>query len=176
MSSITAQILLGHAHQNHGGIIPICQMFLSENDRPAWILQNVDVSSSGEPTERIVWIPTVEHMLEDGLLLLAVHGIKSETCIQIMGDTFVSEGTGPLELYKISNEIRNKLYQQCRFLAYPHKIVVTILEGSTVASQVNVLKDYQLDVEVCPVVYSRQYATWAGKTQEFGSLEMKTKD
>ena len=112
----------------------------------------------------------------DGLLLLAVHGIKSETCIQIMGDTFVSEGTGPLELYKISNEIRNKLYQQCRFLAYPHKIVVTILEGSTVASQVNVLKDYQLDVEVCPVVYSRQYATWAGKTQEFGSLEMKTKD
>lgn len=61
-------------------------------------------------------------------------------------------------------------------MAYPHKIVLTILEGSTVASQVNVLKDYQLDVEVCLVVYSRQYATWAGKTQEFGSLEMKTKD
>jgi hypothetical protein len=47
MASFTAQILVGSAHPYNGGIIPTHFLFLSENDRPAWILVPENVDSKG---------------------------------------------------------------------------------------------------------------------------------
>ena len=39
MSSMTAQIAVGHPDMYHGGIRPTHVVWLSENDRPGWILE-----------------------------------------------------------------------------------------------------------------------------------------
>jgi hypothetical protein len=71
MGTYTAQVLIGTPHPNHGGIHPTHQLMLSENSRPAWIL------TSWENTEEEkVWIPTIESMLEDGLLMIAFYLLK----------------------------------------------------------------------------------------------------
>jgi len=61
MATITATMLVGTAHQNHGGIGPTHQLLLSENSRPAWSLHALH---SRRPLA--VWTPTVRDMLEDG--------------------------------------------------------------------------------------------------------------
>ena len=70
MGTFTAQILVGTPDLYHGGIIPTHYLFLSENDRPAWILE--DKSGS----QNVVWVPTIEDILEDALLMIAVHVCK----------------------------------------------------------------------------------------------------
>jgi len=37
MATMTAQILAGEEHPKRGGIKPTQNLFLSENNRPAWI-------------------------------------------------------------------------------------------------------------------------------------------
>jgi len=75
MATMTAQILVGRPHTNHDGINPTHYLFLSENSRPAWVLvsQNIFPKEQRDHS-RITWIPTVENMLEDALLMIALHG------------------------------------------------------------------------------------------------------
>ncbi len=77
MATFTAQILVGSPHPNHGGINPTHSLFLSENSRPAWILVD-PYPDSGPRNSRIVWIPTLENMLEDALLMIAVYVCKDD--------------------------------------------------------------------------------------------------
>jgi|TARA_B100001971_G_C18207592_1_gene548595 hypothetical protein len=48
MGSFTTQILVGSGDSNHGGIYPTHFMYLSENDRPAWILMGQNVFDNAE--------------------------------------------------------------------------------------------------------------------------------
>jgi hypothetical protein len=58
-------MLIGSSHPNHGGIVPTHELHLSENSRPAWLLSPL----GGHRADAIAWIPTVEDILEDGLLM-----------------------------------------------------------------------------------------------------------
>jgi len=79
MSAITAQILVGQAHPNLGGINPTHYLFLSENSRPVWILvpQNLWELESSINEKKVTWIPTVENLLEDALLMIGIHVLKN---------------------------------------------------------------------------------------------------
>ena len=70
MGSFTAQIIVGQAHPNHGGIIPSYYLFLSENSKPAWLLMSENITSNKD--KQITWFPTVENMLQDALLMISV--------------------------------------------------------------------------------------------------------
>ena len=78
MATLTAQILVGSAHPNHDGINPTHYVFLWENDRPAWILVHQNIFKEREENVgRITWIPTIENILEDALLMIAIHVCKN---------------------------------------------------------------------------------------------------
>ena len=165
MGTITATMLVGTAHQNHGGIGPTHQLLLSENSRPAWSLHALH---SRRPLA--VWIPTVRDMLEDGLLMVGLLVLKDAELIAAAGG-FQREYNERAELYDdISEADRRRLYERCRLIGPKAKLVVTVLYGSSIAGQLGVLAKYRFGVEVCTSVYCREYSVWAQGVQESGSL------
>jgi hypothetical protein len=172
MATLTAQILIGSPHPNHDGIIPTHYLFLSENDRPAWILVGQNVFDEDD-TERHkkVWIPTLEDTLEDAILMIAVHVMKDPAVIE--------QATGyddrieweRVELYSDITELhRRRLHQTCRTLTDFPKLVVSAFQGSLIETQLPVLREYAMDVEVCPVSYARLRSAWTSEMKEWGSL------
>jgi len=165
MATITATILVGTAHQNHGGIAPTHQLLLSENSRPSWTLHALH---SRQPLA--VWIPTVEDMLEDGLLLVGLLALRNAELVAA-ATGFRREYDERAEMYDDISEVeRRRLYERCRTIGPAAKLVITVLAGSSIAGQLGVLAKYRLGVEVCPSVYRREYSPWAEGVQENGSL------
>ncbi|KYO66961.1 hypothetical protein [Thermovenabulum gondwanense] len=170
MGSFTCEILVGHSHSNHGGIIPTHVLFLSENDRPAWILNSLNLFSksnnaSNVKTKEIVWIPTIENMLEDALLMLGIYVLKDSSLIDAAKKFFKKDIFGDrLELYEdIEKENLLKLYKMCRNIDIRYKIVITTLDGSSINEKaLKCLLNYSMDVEVCKSIYRREYSEWTG--------------
>lgn len=144
MATITAQILVGEAHVWHGGIINASIIYLYENSRPAWVYKPDD-----RKEENIYWVPTVENMLEDGLLLTAVHIWKNEDIIRTLKAATGKDSLQQLEIYDISKEDRNILYEKCRELDNDRKFIISIFNGSTLIGQVGVLAKYKIGHEIC---------------------------
>jgi len=173
MAALTAHILVGTPHQNHDGINPTHYLFLSENSRPAWILVPENIYNE-EPAKfnKITWIPTLENMLEDALLMIAIHVIKDKELCDLSVEYFrknVSEWT---ELYEdIDEKDLKKLHKKCSELRNRYKLVISVFEGSSIRSNhMKALENYKMDVEVCTATYLRLYSPWNGKTRIEGSL------
>ena len=145
MGTLTANILVGQAHLNHGGINPDYQLFLRENDRPAWIL----TTCFSETQKKIIWIPTVKNMLEDALVMIAVFVIEDEGVIEKIGLSLISHDQ--FQLYDVSEPVRNELYKLAgEALARKNiKLVISVFAGSTIIDQINALGRYKIDMEIC---------------------------
>jgi hypothetical protein len=140
MATDTAYMLVGTAHQNDGGMIPTHELTLSENSRPSWSLYK-----RRGPKPISVWTPTVEDMLEDGLLMAGLLAIGDKSL------TDAAKVVSPkCELYDdILPESRKRLHELCREIPPTNKVTLTVLRGSTILRQLPVLEKYQIDVEVC---------------------------
>jgi hypothetical protein len=154
MAAYTAQIIIGRGHSyDKEGIIPDETLWLSDTgDRPAWILNKKS------------WIPSIENMLEDGLLMAAVHYLKDPELVEMVNMYFTN--VNKANLYDISNEQRQMLYRKNRQLVWG-KLIITVFHNSSILSQVSILENYLMDVEVCLPIYSRNHSGWDG------SLEVK---
>ena len=185
---MTAQIVAGTPHMYHGGIRPIHIAWLSENDHPAWILEEVgqdiyreetsEEQESPPPSEDlIVWIPSApEYILEDGILLLAVRALQDRYMLDAitLGKPELRRltGSGFLDLQKLPSADLADLRETCSRTELGFKLVLSVLGGSSLESQLPVLERYQMQVEVCTVSYSR---IWGGfvapaEAQAHGSL------
>lgn len=172
MGTLTAQILVGSPHPNHGGITPTHYLFLSENSRPAWILTYENIFNAGRRNAgKITWIPTTENMLEDALLMIAVHVSKNHEIIKL-AKGFNDEIDGDqIELYSALHDAQRKqLYLKCQSIPDFPKVVISVFRSSTIENQLRILKQYKMDVEVCRVVYSRLYSSWGNNIRVEGSL------
>ena len=173
MGTFTAQILVGTPHQNHGGITPTHCLFLSENSRPAWVLlpQNIFEPSPNLKNDKITWIPTVENMLEDALLMIAMHVIQDKEITGLAEKVFRNKAPHWVALYDDIDELdRIKLYEKCREIGNRFKIVITVMEESSITGQLKVIEDYKMDVEVCKPSFSRMYSAWQNEVQVKGQL------
>jgi hypothetical protein len=171
MGTMTAQILVGETHPNHGGISPTHYLFLSENSRPAWILVEQNIFGHEHEAQRVVWIPTAENMLEDALLMIAMYVLKDKEILEMAEGFFKNKGRNPLELYDdISKDDLKKLYERCREIEMGCKIVISVFDGSSIRRQVNALEKYKMDAEVCTVKYHREYSVWSNETEVKGTL------
>jgi len=172
MATLTAQIFVGRTHPNHGGINPTHQLFFSENDRPAWILMPENVFGRGSvELDRTVWIPTVEHALEDGLLMVVLHILKDEEVLNLAENHFGNQGVDRAELYQdISKPQLRELHEKCRSVSGDFKIILTTFKDSLLKQQLPVVEKYRMDVEVCAPIYSRLYSRWSNRTKTEGSL------
>ena len=78
-----------------------------------------------------------------------------------------------IELYEdIEKQRLEEMYQKCRAAKLNCKLVITVLEGSTIWRQLAVLNEYQMDVEVCTRTFSRLYSDWTNKFTVHGTLPL----
>ena len=156
MATITAQLLVGEAHTWHGGIMNTATVNLYENSRPAWVYEPVD-----RKEENIYWVPTVENMLEDGLLLTAVHIWRDDDIIRTLKAATGNDSLKQLELYNLSKEDRDILYEKCKALNNCGKVILSVFNGSTLLGQAATLERYQVEHEIClPQAFRQQNYVW----------------
>ena len=171
MATLTAQILIGESHPNKDGLLPTHYLFLSENSRPSWKLVKENYYHGVTKSPKIVWVPTIENMLEDGLLMIAIHVLKNQEIIEMANDYSVKIESKRLELYSdLDEEQRNNLYQNCREFSEFPKLIISVFRSSSIERQLAVLEKYKMDVEVCTPIFSRLYSGWLNETRIEGSL------
>lgn len=173
MATMTAQMLIGQGQQHGGGFEPTHYAFLSENGRAAWILKPENQAETGQagPAKKIVWIPADDNILNDGLLMVAVHVVKDKGVIAGARGSFRNPDLADYQLLpQVHPTARENLYNMCKRLDYRFKIVLTVLSGSSLMSELSVLEDYALDVDVCVTRYSRRYSHMTNETIIRGSL------
>ncbi len=160
MATLTAQILIGDPHPFDDGIIPSHYLFLSENSQPSWKLVKTNIYQvNNDKFPKIGWRPTVENMLEDGLLMVAIHIVKNKEIIKIAKDFSGKIESQYLELYSdLNDKQRDILYQKSRELSVFPKLIISVFRSSTIEKQLAVLEKYKMEVEVCTPTYSRLYS------------------
>ena len=156
MPDITAQILIEDPEGIRGHYTQFSRILLLEGSTPVWISQrerHPDYSM-----RRIVWTATVENMLDDALVMAAVHVLENEQILaSLMG--FLKKGYQGLSLYDdLTQQQREALYAQCKEIFRDQKIIVMVFEDSSVQQCLSTLQDYQMDCQVLmPAYRQRRY-------------------
>ncbi|WP_241243540.1 hypothetical protein [Caldicellulosiruptor changbaiensis] len=179
MGTVTCSVLVGTSHQNHSGIIPEYILNLWENDKPAWVLRKISQRNDFEDDKKnttdstIVWIPTLENMFEDALLMIGIYVIRDKKLVELAEKYFKKDLSKKLMLYgDIDQENLKKLYETCRKITANYKIVVSILDYSSITKEkLRCLQDYSMDVEILKTIYKREFSVWANRQEIRGSLE-----
>lgn len=151
MSTITAQILVGNAHPYHGGIMnPLSTIWLSENSRPALNMQRSRMIEGPRRLDEIIWIPTLENMLEDAFLMIGIHLIQDAQLIALATDFYSDACDKRIDaLYEhFTNDQRLQLYGKTKSLVFP-KLIISVFNGSHIRNQLSVIEQYGMDVEIC---------------------------
>jgi hypothetical protein len=174
MATFTCQIIIGQKQSYDSGIINITHtLYLSENSRPAWILSQTDEFNENKQIQRkITWIPTLENMLEDALVMIGLYIVKDKELIALANQYFKQQNKDFFELYNdISSEDLQELYNQARKIEGSHKIILSVFQGSSILKQLPVLRHYQNDIEVCKSIFTKEYSLWSKEFEEIGELE-----
>lgn len=154
MASMTAQVLIGSPHPFHGGINPTHKIYLSENSRPALILMREDIheENTKDTFDKATWIPTLENMLDDILLMVSYFILKDEYISKELSK-INSKDLRFLEMYEdINEETRLKLYESNKDIINGYKdliLIFSIFKGSSLLSATSKIKDYKIDYELC---------------------------
>lgn len=171
MGNVTAQILIEESHVDSKGINPTHYMFFSEDRIPTWTILSDNIHSTDKEFIKKVWYPTMENTLDDALLMIALYVLEDEAAIELAKLSFKDFSQNSIGLYNdIDKENREKLYEISRNLFSGLKIVITVMEGSSLFDHLKVLKDYKMEIEVCTPIYSRLYYSWYKEQIEKGSL------
>ena len=177
MATLTAQVLIGTSHPNHGGILPTHALMVSENSRAALVLvpfmpHGERPSAADENTPpRIVWIPHPEHIVDDIILLVCIH-VLHEGDVIAKADSIMSglSTADHVDLGDLSPADRAVLSTACRELTSFPKLVVTLLEGSFLRRDIARFGEYTMDIEICTPTYVREYSDWTAATRTAGDL------
>lgn len=171
MASITAAILIGSSPTSNDGIVPTHSLFLSENSRPALILSRLDKDDK-RVEDDVIWIPTIDNLMEDIMLMISINVLKDMD----LKDRFIrlrGKESGQVELASLNQDGLQGLYglnKGCLDSNNNFKIIFSVFDGSTLQRQLAKLKDYSMDIEVCPSSYIRQYQPWQDKIYKKGNL------
>lgn len=105
MATFTAHALVGQSHPNHAGILPTHRLYLSENSRPAWILlpEALSVRDGSAMESKVIWLSTLENMLEDGLLLIAVQALQDPVVTELAAEHFQTAAGSSIDLNRRSS-------------------------------------------------------------------------
>jgi hypothetical protein len=118
MGTKTVQFLVGHSHMYEGGIIPSHQLFLSENGRSAWMLKTLEQMQESKEKEAkpIVWVSTLEYMLEEALVLIMLHVLQDKEACGKARELLGWSKESYMELYAYPEETRKQLYTFVKFV------------------------------------------------------------
>lgn len=170
MATNTAQILIGKSHPYDGGITNITHiLYLSENSIPAWRLTHSHkISTENE----CVWIPILGHMLEDALLMIGLYVIQDKDLLESYNSFQTKKGTNRLSLNEdFKEEELNVLRRITKKVKFDGKLMISVFNGSSILRQLPVLKNYQMNVEVCVSQYVKELSIWTNQREEQGRLD-----
>ena len=172
MSVITAQILIGESHPNHGGIYPTHVLYLSEQGEPSWILTEHRVLVADPRKQNpIIWIPTMENMLEDALLMISHHVLKKPEIAKAFGENTCIRDKPFIRLpEEVDREQLTRLHAINQGLDMRCKLMINLFEGSSVRRHLLVLEKYGMELEVTTPIYSRAHARSRKEMVVRGSL------
>jgi len=171
MGAITVQILIEETHSDYKGIKPTHYLFLSEEGISSLTLVSENLYTNEATFTKKVWNPTLENTLEDAFLMIALYVLKDEEITNYARDWFKDSSKNNISMYNdIDKENRLKLYELSRNIYSSLKIVVTIMDGSSILNQLKIIEDYQMEIEVCTTSYSKLYYSWAREKIEKGKL------
>ena len=154
MATLTAFILIGNSHPNHGGIIPKYSITLAENDRPCLRLASMDSNK-----EVIKIIPTNKNLADDIYFLVYSFILKKN---------YENRDFNSKEMHELfTDEERNKIYDEVKtgLCGFNMKIVFNILVGSTLLGQLDKIKEYPIDYEVTTPLFRKELDHWTGKVE-----------
>jgi hypothetical protein len=124
------------------GRVPVAHMSLTENHRPAFALQ-FPAQSNAELAPKIVWIPTVERMLEDALVMIALYVEQDREVIRLAKQYLGRACPKRVELYRQTDaQVRELFYTACRAVKYDTEGDFLLIDRPTFASQWDVLQHY----------------------------------
>ena len=162
MATWTAQILVGLAHPNHGGIGARYQLFLSENDRPCWECFPIFPPRLGEVLKNeghTVWIPPGPgSILECGLLMVALHCFDPMARLPVNKELVSSAKSMSkkimdkfVDMSILTDKQFKELYDMAKKIKINDstKLIVTVLAGSSITGRLKELKKHKYDFEVC---------------------------
>ena len=155
MSTTTATILVGRAHQNHGGVIPTHLIQFTENSRPALLLQPIE-----GPYEVKVIIPTLENVIDDIYLMVSVFILKK------MKPSKDIDNWERISMYDLFDEKeRYSLYEESKSIIKNTsiKIIFNIFEGSHLLNYVDIIKEYPNDLEITLSTLKKELSAWSDK-------------
>lgn len=162
MATVTAHFLIGVNDPHHGGIVPHAQLFLFENDKPVYVL---DWLTTDDKAKSFSWVPTVEHMLDDAMLMIAVHFLRAFPFKDIARKGYRPRKGKPFEIYEdMDAKTHEDLLVATRLLPEFPKLVITVLAGSYLREHVAGIKNYSMDVELCFAGYKRNLSEWTQGT------------
>lgn len=174
MGTITAQILIGEGHPNDGGIRPEYTMQLSENSKLHWNLNNNIKYLAKPPTVAELkkmsyygWFPSVEHVLEDGLLMIGLHVVKDTNLIKLAQEIYPPMMEETLWVHEIDDKAgllpsrRQELYDALREIEDWPKLMVSVFMNSALGSHLQVLEELPIDIEICQWTRVRCNKGWS---------------
>lgn len=172
MATITAQILIGHPNKLGNGMLPTHCLLLSQGSKPVWILKSLDIlESESLKYSTIRWIPTSENLLEDALLLISVNILKDKELIDKLTNHIKDLSAPLIDLNsEIDFDSLKELHHINRSLKYDYKLVITCFTGTALDLNLETIKEYSMDVEVCTPSYNRYYNPWIEDTVIKGQL------
>lgn len=182
MGTNTATILVGRSHPNHGGIIPSAELILSENSRPAWTLSprfeaRLDAEEMAFPNfPKRVWIPSrPEHILEDGLLMLALYVWRNRE-LRCQARELFDLKEPRQDLTRVDAERLAALRDSARTCSWPGKLVLSVFRDSYLLNQLEKLEPWPIQAEVCTPQWWRIQSQWDEVPRTGGSLAIQTLD
>ena len=175
MSAVTSVILVGSAHPNHGGNRSFAEIDLDEGSRPALVLRWTAPTRRGDPEvfRKFTMIPTIEHMLDDSILMIAYAVCRHSKVFSKINRITKNAAleSRRLTMYDdFTPKQREDLYAAAKEIDDLPKVTWCLFDGTTIKSSMSHLKDYRLECEATRSVYSRSYTSFTGSWDVKGKL------
>ena len=166
-------ILVGQGCQYHGGIKPTHMLTFRENGREVLFLRDLTRDpSNGEPQPDVVWITSRDRIVENALLLIALH-VCDLPLLKDEAARFAGlRPTPEIDLSGCGDSGQlGALHELCRELFPPRcKLVITVCDQSAAREQLSVLRNYPMEVEVCTPEFQRLWNMWSNADDKMETL------
>ncbi len=143
---VTTFIIVGNSPSFTPGIPnPGYLLLLYENDRPAWELIPLYPELQKDlGRHSIVWIPSIENMLEDALLMIGIYVVKDKELIENAKRAFEGSLDSGSEVYFADKKKLKNLRSIARRKLQNYDIALIIVpeEDSTILKQLGILREY----------------------------------
>ena len=145
------------------GIGPARILYLFEGSRAAWVLQTALGYQSPQAVSRLVWVASrPERILADGLVMVAAlveqdADIRKaiEQALEPKQAQKLLEADWSDDLDAIADEAL-EVIETAAQQSVSSKLVVSVLNGSSIAGQLALLDRCSMDVEVCTPSWTRE--------------------